>query len=242
MAETRYQSKRYAAMGASLIESEAALAHLRDCDATICFLGSDCERRSRGRVVYGECERVADKNKWAMPCDFTITVFEPNCGGMDDEHIRRLLFHELLHVGIGHDRDGNERYYVVPHDIEDFRACVDRWGADWRASQPRETRRTGPLGALFAAAGASRQSRNAPHGAHGKAPHGATPGRPHGREEARDGRRHAGEPATGGAGRGAGAAGLRADGAAGFRADGLEGRGPQVGAEGQGQPRPHGRA
>ena len=66
-----------------------------------------------------------------MPCDFTITVFEPNCTGMDDERISRLLYHELLHVGIKVNKDGEERYFVRPHDLEDFRACVDRWGADW---------------------------------------------------------------------------------------------------------------
>lgn len=25
----------------------------------------------------------------------------------------------------------SERYFIRPHDLEDFRACVDRWGADW---------------------------------------------------------------------------------------------------------------
>lgn len=60
-------------------------------------------------------------------------VYEPNCEGMDDEHMSRLLFHELLHVGIDVDEDGEERYSVRPHDLEDFRECVDRWGVDWIA-------------------------------------------------------------------------------------------------------------
>ena len=38
-----------------------------------------------------------------------------------------LLFHELLHVGIDVGEDGAERHSVRPHDLEDFRACVERW-------------------------------------------------------------------------------------------------------------------
>lgn len=134
MSESRALSERYAKMGASLIAAEDALAHLRDCEATICYLSSDCGKSSKGRPVLGECEKVADKNKWAIPADFLIVVYEPNCHGMDDEHLRRVVFHELLHVGIGQDKDGNETHSIVPHDLEDFRECVSRWGADWHES------------------------------------------------------------------------------------------------------------
>ena len=134
MAETRTLSERYAELAQSLVDTEPLLAPIRDSHATICYLGSDRAKRSRGRAVFGECERVAEKNKWAIPADFLIVVYEPNCGGMDDEHLSRLLLHELLHVGVDAKEDGEERYYVRPHDLEDFRECVDRWGADWMAS------------------------------------------------------------------------------------------------------------
>ena len=134
MAETRYISDHYAELAQQLVDTEPSLAHIRDSDATICYLGSDNMKRSKGRTVFGECERVADKNKWAIPADFLVVVYEPNCEGMDDVHLSRLLFHELLHVGIGEDKDGNEVYSIVPHDMEDFRKCVDRWGVDWIAS------------------------------------------------------------------------------------------------------------
>lgn len=131
MAENRTLNDHYAELGKKLIDSEPTLAHLRGCEAAICYLGSDYPKRSNGRTVFGECERVADKNKWAIPADFLVIVYEPNCLGMDDEHLSRLLFHELLHVGIEHDKDGNEKHAIRPHDLEDFRECVDRWGVDW---------------------------------------------------------------------------------------------------------------
>ena len=131
MAETRVVSDELARMGRGLIDEEPLFAHSRDSEATVVVLESDRAKTSRGRTVFGECERVADKNKWAIPADFTVTVYGPNCSGMDDEHLGRVLFHELLHVGIGHDKDGNEVYSVRPHDFEDFRECVSRWGMDW---------------------------------------------------------------------------------------------------------------
>lgn len=44
--------------------------------------------------------------------------------------MRILILHELLHVGI--DVDGNEESYrIIPHDIEDFRLVLERYGLDW---------------------------------------------------------------------------------------------------------------
>lgn len=134
MAETRRISEDYTTIGRRLIDGEDAFYSIRVSNADIVFLASDKEKKTHGRPVYGECEKVADKNKWAIPADFTVTVYEPNCQGMDSEHLTRVIFHELLHVGIYEDKDGNEVYSIVPHDLEDFRACVERWGVDWQVS------------------------------------------------------------------------------------------------------------
>ena len=49
---------------------------------------------------------------------------------MSDEQMEILLYHELLHVGM--DDTGEEVKYIVnPHDVEDFRAVIDRYGIDW---------------------------------------------------------------------------------------------------------------
>lgn len=133
MAESRTISERYARIGAELVETEPSLARLRDSHATIVYLASDVAKASRGRAVLGQCERVPDRWKWAVPADFAITVFEPNVAGMSELQLRILLYHELLHVGISTNKDGDEVYRCVPHDLEDFRAVVDAFGADWSA-------------------------------------------------------------------------------------------------------------
>ena len=84
-----------------------------------------------GKVVKAQCEKISDKYKWGIPCDFTITVFEPNCEGMTEEQMKMLIFHELLHVKISYKDDGTETYGINPHDLEDFKLIIDRFGTDW---------------------------------------------------------------------------------------------------------------
>lgn len=71
MADHRCISERYAKIGAELVGTEDALAHIRGSEATIVYLSSQAEKASRGRPVLGQCERVPDRWKWAVPADFS---------------------------------------------------------------------------------------------------------------------------------------------------------------------------
>lgn len=130
MSEMRQINEAYAEIAASLIREDPALEYIRNSDVTIVYLSSDREKKSKGRFIFGECEKVPEKWKWSVPCDFTITVFEPNVERFSDEQLRILILHELLHIGI--EKDGNEeKHYIVPHDIEDFRIILERYGMEW---------------------------------------------------------------------------------------------------------------
>ena len=83
--ESRIIREEYAEMAKKIIDEELLLTDIANSQATIVYLGSDYAKTSKGKTVFGECEKVADKNKWAIPADFTITVFEPNCVGFTEE-------------------------------------------------------------------------------------------------------------------------------------------------------------
>lgn len=138
MADTRALNERYSQIGQSLIEEEPALAHIGGSDVTIVYLSSEASRASKGRPVLGQCERVPNKWKWAVPADFAITVFEPNVEGLTEGQLRILIYHELLHVGI-EAKDGKETYRIVPHDVEDFREIVEKFGLGWSDCGERES-------------------------------------------------------------------------------------------------------
>ena len=107
------------------------LCHLDNAECRIAYQYSDQEKKNRDKVVYADTETIKDKLKVFCPYDFLITFYEPNCDGLDDEHLKRLMYHELKHVGF----EGDNKFRVIPHDLEDFRDCVSKWGIDWIKSE-----------------------------------------------------------------------------------------------------------
>ncbi len=133
--DRRTLNEKYSEIARELIETEDALLDIRNSQATIVYLSSEHKKKSGDKLVLGQCEKVADKYKWGIPADFTITVFEPNIEGFSDEQLKMLLFHELLHVGIEFNADGSETYSIKQHDLEDFKLIIDRFGTDWSKTE-----------------------------------------------------------------------------------------------------------
>lgn len=129
--DNRELSPEWAAIANEVIEKEKSLVNIRNSQVTFSFLTSEQKKMAKGKKVCAECEKVPDKYKWSIPADFTITVFLPNVEGFSEEQKRILMFHELLHVGIVFNADGSESYSVVPHDYEDFKEIIDRYGTEW---------------------------------------------------------------------------------------------------------------
>lgn len=131
MAETRTPNDYYREVAEKLMKSEPELAYIAESGARIVFLSSDLERKGGTKTVFGCCEKVADKYKWGIPYDFTITIYEPNVELFSEEQLRILLFHELLHVGAAENKDGGYSFSCRPHDLEDFKLIIDKFGTDW---------------------------------------------------------------------------------------------------------------
>jgi hypothetical protein len=133
MGDNRHISDEYAAIGEMLIANYDEFKGIREAEITIVYLASTQAKKQKGKLVFGQCEKIAYKYKWGIPADFTITVFEPNIEGFTPEQVEALIFHELLHVGVEDDR-----LFIRPHDIEDFSAVLKKYGVDW-ATLPFES-------------------------------------------------------------------------------------------------------
>lgn len=117
-----FQSKKYEKIGNEIIEKLfPELLNVR-----IAWLESDKEKTSKGKIIHAECSKVIEKYEWCCPYDFTITVYEPNVENFNDQQIRILLEHELMHIGI----DG-ECLFVRPHDTDEFIEIIRKYGIDW---------------------------------------------------------------------------------------------------------------
>lgn len=129
--DIREISEEFAEIGHEVIDNEESLIDLKNSHATIIYLTSENKKMAKGKKVCAECEKVPDKYKWSVPADFTVTVFLPNIEGFTQEQKRILMFHELLHANVEFNADGSESYSINPHDYEDFKEIIDRYGTEW---------------------------------------------------------------------------------------------------------------
>ena len=102
-----------------------------DLGLRIGYCLSDKEKTSRGRRILGECQKVPEEWLGFAPYDFLITFYEPNLAGKTQEQLTALAYHELMHAGAQVDEDGTIRLSITPHDQEDFRRVLDRFGSNW---------------------------------------------------------------------------------------------------------------
>lgn len=113
-----------------MIRTEKSLKWILWADIRIGFMVSDKEKKKSGKLVLGDCRLVKEPWNAFCPFDFLITIYLPNVMGMREDQMRILLLHELLHVGMD-EKDGEPVYKIIPHDIEEFREIINRYGIDW---------------------------------------------------------------------------------------------------------------
>ena len=133
--EQREKSEYFEKMAEALIDTTPELAYIKNSQVKIVYLVSNQAKKSGNKVTHGECEKIPAKYRWAIPADFTITLFAPNNAHMSEHQLEILLFHELLHIGIEQNPDGSETYNTIPHDLEDFKTIIDKYGTDWSVKE-----------------------------------------------------------------------------------------------------------
>ena len=121
----------YTAIAEEIIK-EPDFDEVRDY-ASFVVLSSEEEKTKNKQVVYGECKLVPKLYKLFCPYDFLIIIYDVNAASFSPEQMRILIEHELLHMG--YDLEGNEPTpYIVPHDYEEFKQIMDKYGIDWANS------------------------------------------------------------------------------------------------------------
>ncbi len=109
-----------------VIDENANLSHLEEEKDRILFMYSDQDKKSKGKTVYADTELIKEKYRDILTYDFCITFYKPPTQNLTDEKIEHLMYHELRHVGLEDDK-----LFIAPHDIEDFRDVINSWGIDW---------------------------------------------------------------------------------------------------------------
>ena len=117
------------ALADKVMSEYSDVSHLKDHASNIQYLNCDLKKgKGDGSIlVYADTQKVTEKYKTLTGFDFVITFYTPNTEGLDDKQMEILMWHELKHVG--YLDDGSCR--IIPHDLEDFKAVIDRYGVDW---------------------------------------------------------------------------------------------------------------
>ena len=124
------RSKEFKKMGEELIRKIPDLKWIKECGIKIAWLESD-QKKIKGRgIVHAECKKPEEWVQVFCKCDFVIIVYTENCMGMTDNQMRICLWHELLHVGM-EEGTAEPKYMINPHDIEDFKEIINRFGLNW---------------------------------------------------------------------------------------------------------------
>lgn len=122
--------RKYRTIANRLIRTLPEFVEIKESDVRIAYLSSQEEKKRRNRIILGECCKVDAKYEWCCHYDFFIVIYEPNIAEFTEEQIETLIRHELHHVGIKYSNDGL-KYYIEPHDIEEFWEIINDVGLDW---------------------------------------------------------------------------------------------------------------
>lgn len=115
------------ALAAKVMSEKKDLKRLDAPECRIAYLYSDKEKKSKGRTVYADTEKISDKVKAVAPYDFIITFYRPSCAALSTEKMEILMHHELKHVGY----EPGKPFFIVPHDVEDFSDIIEEHGMSW---------------------------------------------------------------------------------------------------------------
>ncbi|HCA5034125.1 TPA: hypothetical protein MW175_000228 [Acinetobacter baumannii] len=124
---------------------------IHDNEEFLAFAWASSACMAKKRMVLGQCEKVMfNQGGWKKARQeqqmrdwfgfvpvYLITIDASFCEKANDSEFCALLEHELYHIGVMRDEDGEivysdssglPKHYLAGHDVEEFIGVVKRWG------------------------------------------------------------------------------------------------------------------
>jgi Putative phage metallopeptidase len=144
----------------------AELLHDNEAFLACAWASSACVAKKR--MVLGQCEKVMfNQGGWKKARQeqqmrdwfgyvptYLITIDASFCEQATDRDFCALIEHELYHIGVERDEDGEPLYsdmtglpkhHLAGHDVEEFVGVVKRWGADESVKRLVEVAKQAPF-------------------------------------------------------------------------------------------------
>lgn len=118
-------------IGEALIRARPELHDV--AHASIRYMWRRKHGTSSGKTVLGKCQKMSGVNKAAASADYVVFVAADVVREQQMTHwqLEALIYHELNHVGVDFDDEGEPTFKVRGHDVEMFRCEVEEYGL-WR--------------------------------------------------------------------------------------------------------------
>ncbi|CAM0560894.1 TPA: putative metallopeptidase [Acinetobacter baumannii] len=141
---------------------------LHDNEGFLAFAWASSAYTRAKRMVLGQCEKVMfQQGGWKKARQeqqmrdwfgfvpvYLITIDASFCEKANDSEFCALLEHELYHIGVERDKDGEiiysdhtglPKHYLAGHDVEEFIGVVKRWGANENVKRLIEVAKNPPF-------------------------------------------------------------------------------------------------
>lgn len=123
-------SEDMAEIAAGVIKNVPELNYLETC--AIGYYESSKVKKHDGFTTYADCHKVDEFYKPYCPYDYIITVYDKAVQGMSDKQMEILMEHELMHIDYTPgDIDTPPVKKLHPHDAQEFRRIIEKYGIDW---------------------------------------------------------------------------------------------------------------
>ncbi|MEN8271669.1 putative metallopeptidase [Acinetobacter baumannii] len=141
---------------------------IHDNEEFLAFAWASSACVAKKRMVLGQCEKVMfNQGGWKRARQeqqmrdwfgyvpvYLITIDASYCDQATDRDFCALIEHELYHIGVERDEDGDPlisemtglpKHYLAGHDVEEFIGVVKRWGADESVKRLIEVAKQAPF-------------------------------------------------------------------------------------------------
>ncbi|MDN8167616.1 putative metallopeptidase [Acinetobacter baumannii] len=141
---------------------------IHDNEEFLAFAWASSAYTRAKRMVLGQCEKVMfQQGGWKKARQeqqmrdwfgfvpvYLITIDASFCEKANDSEFCALLEHELYHIGVERDLDGEiiysdhtglPKHYLAGHDVEEFIGVVKRWGANENVKRLIEVAKNPPF-------------------------------------------------------------------------------------------------
>jgi predicted metallopeptidase len=103
--------------------------HTHLATAKVCYLFRTKAKTNGSKVILGTASRMSDKLKALADFDFIIEIGYDEWRNLNITQKQALIDHELCHCGGEEDpQTGAMKWKILPHDLEEFREIVGRYG------------------------------------------------------------------------------------------------------------------